>query len=68
MSENAWPTLDWNQWRDTAITLQMWTQIVGKVRLALTPLQNHWWNVPLYVSSRGLTYFTDSVRRRSFRN
>jgi len=33
----------------------MWTQIVGKTRLALTPMQNHWWNVPLYVSARGLT-------------
>ena len=39
----------------TQTTLHMWTQIVGKTRLALTPLQNHWWNVPLYVSARGLT-------------
>ena len=54
-TKNAWPTLEWNEWRDTATTLHMWTQIVGKVRLELTPLQNHWWNVPLYVSSRGLT-------------
>jgi len=51
----AWPQLEWAQWRDTANTLHMWTQIVGKTRLALTPLQEHWWNVPLYVSARGLT-------------
>ncbi len=55
INKNAWPALEWNDWRDTATTLHMWTQIVGKVRLARTPLQNHWWNVPLYVSSRGLT-------------
>jgi hypothetical protein len=51
----GWPELEWEQWKDTADTLHMWTQIVGKTRLALTPLQNHWWNVPLYVSARGLT-------------
>jgi hypothetical protein len=53
-SEN-WPALPWKDWEPTASTLHMWTQIVGKTRLALTPLQNHWWNVPLYVSARGLT-------------
>jgi len=51
---NAWPSLVWNEWAATADTLHMWTQIVGKTRLALTPLQNHWWNVPLYVTARGL--------------
>lgn len=51
----AWPELDWPAWAATADTLHMWSQIVGKTRLALTPLQNHWWNVPLYVSARGLT-------------
>lgn len=50
----AWPSLPWNEWATTADTLHMWTQIVGKTRLALTPLQNHWWNVPLYVTARGL--------------
>ncbi len=50
-----WPELKWSDWQQTADTLHMWTQIVGKTRLALTPLQNHWWNVPLYVSARGLT-------------
>jgi hypothetical protein len=51
----AWPNLAWDSWKDTCSTLHMWTQMVGKTRLALTPLQNHWWNVPLYVSARGLT-------------
>jgi hypothetical protein len=51
----SWPELRWDDWKDTADTLHMGTQIVGKTRLALTPKQNHWWNVPLYVSARGLT-------------
>lgn len=51
----VWPTLPLAQWRDTCDTLHMWTQIVGKTRLAFAPMQNHWWQVPLYVSSRGLT-------------
>ena len=50
----VWPPLDWSAWQSTAETLHMWTQIVGKTRLMLTPVQNHWWNVPLYVSARGL--------------
>ena len=50
-----WPALPPEQWKDTSATLHMWTQIVGKIRLALTPLINHWWNVPLYVNARGLT-------------
>src|SRR5438270_5076735 len=50
-----WPALPWDEWKDTATTLHMWTQIVGKTRLALTPLVNHWWNVPLYVTARGLS-------------
>lgn len=54
-SEEAWPALPLEQWKDTYATLHMWTQIVGKIRLALTPLINHWWNVPLYVDARGLT-------------
>lgn len=52
--KTAWPSLVWDEWAATADTLHMWTQIVGKTRLALTPLQNHWWNVPLYVTARGL--------------
>jgi hypothetical protein len=54
MSINTWPELKWLDWQKTADTLHMWTQIVGKTRLALSPLQAHWWNVPLYVSARGL--------------
>src|SRR2546422_5958364 len=51
-----WPVLPaFEAWQDTRDTVHMWTQIVGKVRLALSPLINHWWEVPLYVSSRGLT-------------
>ncbi len=50
----AWPDLPFAAWRDTAMTLQLWTQIVGKVRLALTPWINHSWQVPLYMTGRGL--------------
>ncbi|MCC2651036.1 MAG: hypothetical protein K0Q60_1191 [Microvirga sp.] len=55
MDDRGWPELSYPAWRDTAATLQLWTQIVGKVRLALTPWLNHGWHVPLYVSARGLT-------------
>jgi hypothetical protein len=49
-----WPSLDFTQWRDTALTLQLWMQVVGKTRLALTPWLNHSWQVPFYVTARGL--------------
>src|SRR6185436_16384936 len=52
---DAWPSLPLASWKDTYATLHMWTQVVGKIRLAQTPLINHWWNVPLYVTARGLT-------------
>jgi hypothetical protein len=51
----ALPALPLDAWRETLETLHMWTQIVGKVRLRLCPLVNHWWNVPFYVSARGMT-------------
>ncbi len=51
----AWPPLPLSEWADTYATLHMWTQIVGKIRLALSPHVNHWWQVPLYVSAKGLT-------------
>ncbi|MDT7654025.1 MAG: hypothetical protein QOI36_5431 [Pseudonocardiales bacterium] len=51
----AWPSLRAADWQPTRDTLQLWTQVVGKIRLANAPLINHWWNVPLYVTSRGLT-------------
>ena len=50
----TWPALSYPAWHDTAATLHLWTQIVGKVRLALTPWLNHSWQVPLYVTARGL--------------
>jgi hypothetical protein len=52
--------------QDTYATLHMWTQIIGKIRMKLTPLVNHWWNVPLYVSSRGLTTSSIPYLDRSF--
>lgn len=52
---SAWPELPLQSWQDTYDTLHMWTQIVGKIRKELTPLINHWWNVTLYVTARGLT-------------
>src|SRR6516165_3971202 len=54
-SIEVWPALPLAAWQGTCATLHMWTQVAGKVRLALTPLVNHWWNVPLYVTARGLT-------------
>src|SRR5271155_6001346 len=62
----CWPSLPLASWEDTRATLHMWTQIVGKVRLALTPLVNHWWNVPLYVSARGLTTSSMSYEKMVF--
>jgi Family of unknown function (DUF5996) len=53
--EQAWPALPLAEWKDTRDTMHMWTQIAGKVRLALSPHVNHWWEVPLYVSAHGLT-------------
>ena len=50
-----WPALPLAEWQDTRDTLQLYTQVIGKVRLANEPLSNHWWNVPLYLTSRGLT-------------
>lgn len=52
---DRWPALHYDDWKDTLHTLHLWTQVVGKIRLKLEPLSNHWWNVPLYVNARGLT-------------
>lgn len=54
MQHPEWPELPLAFWKDTYATLHMWTQIAGKVRLALSPPVNHWWHVPFYVSARGL--------------
>ena len=59
-----WPDLTLTAWEDTRDTLHMWTQIVGKVRLALEPMLNHWWQVTLYVSARGLTTSVMHAGRR----
>jgi hypothetical protein len=54
-SPDCWPPLPLKEWQDTYRTLHMWTQIVGKIRMSLSPPLNHWWHVTLYVNSRGLT-------------
>jgi hypothetical protein len=55
VTEQAWPALPLAEWKDTYATIHMWSQIVGKVRLALSPLINHCWEVPFYLTARGLT-------------
>jgi Family of unknown function (DUF5996) len=66
LPENGWPELPLDAWKDTCATVHMWTQIVGKVRLALSPHINHWWEVPLYVNSRGLTTSPIPYANRAF--
>jgi hypothetical protein len=61
-----WPDLPLSEWADTCATLHLWTQVVGKIRLAHAPLINHWWQVPLYVTSRGLTTSPIPYDSRSF--
>lgn len=63
---NIWPELPLAEWKDTYETLHMFTQIIGKIRLKLTPLENHWWNVTLYVTPRGLTTSTISYEGQRF--
>src|SRR5476651_2201875 len=53
--DDAWPSLPLASWRETRATLHLWTQVIGKIRMAQAPLVNHWWQVPLYVTARGLT-------------
>ena len=55
MTEVSWPALAVDDWADTRLTFHMYTQIVGKIRLACAPKVNHWWQVPLYVSARGMS-------------
>src|ERR1700676_4977408 len=62
----AWPDLPYGAWKDTRDTLHLWTQIVGKIRLAQTPWLNHSWHVPLYVSARGLTTSPIAYGPRTF--
>jgi hypothetical protein len=66
MTHDAWPELPYAAWKDTCATLHLWTQVVGKVRLALTPWLNHSWHVPLYVTARGLTTSPIPYEDRAF--
>ena len=66
MNDEAWPDLPYGSWKDTCETLHLWTQVVGKIRLALTPWLNHSWHVPLYVTARGLTTSPIPYGHRSF--
>jgi Family of unknown function (DUF5996) len=61
-----WPALPLEEWEATFRTLHLWTQMVGKIRMALTPLENHFWNVALYVNTRGLTTSPIPYRGRTF--
>lgn len=62
----AWPALPLDEWQDTYATLHMWTQIVGKIRMAQAPMINHWWQVPLHVTTRGLTTSPIAYGQRTF--
>ncbi|MGO8953938.1 MAG: DUF5996 family protein [Rhodomicrobium sp.] len=64
--DEDWPELPYSAWKDTCETLHLWTQAVGKIRLALTPWLNHSWHVPLYVNARGLTTSPIYYGRRAF--
>ena len=66
IANQAWPALPLAEWQDTYATLHMWTQIVGKTRLALAPMENHWWQVALYVTPRGLTTSAIPYGERTF--
>jgi hypothetical protein len=66
LESSAWPALPYGQWRDTRDTLQLWTQIVGKIRLQQTPWMNHGWHVALYVTARGLSTSVIHYGERSF--
>jgi hypothetical protein len=65
-SADVWPSLPLAEWQDTYATLHLWTQVVGKIRLAQAPMINHWWQVPLYVTARGLTTSPMPYGARSF--
>jgi hypothetical protein len=63
---SLWPPLPLREWEETYATLHMWSQVVGKVRLALAPQQNHSWHVPLYLTARGLTTSPIPAAGRTF--
>lgn len=62
----TWPRLPLQEWQPTCDTLHLWTQVVGKIRLRQTPMVNHWWNVTLYVTARGLTTSPMPYQQRTF--
>ena len=62
MTETPWPALRVDDWTATRETLHRWMQVVGKIRLAQAPMVNHWWQVTLYVTPRGLTVGDASAR------
>jgi hypothetical protein len=64
--QEVWPSLPLKEWEETRATLHMWTQVIGKIRMAQTPPLNHWWNVPLYVTARGLTTSVMPYNERTF--
>jgi hypothetical protein len=66
MNQELWPALPLKAWKDTYDTLHMWTQIVGKIRLKLSPFENHWWETALYVTARGLTTSPIPYGQRTF--
>ena len=65
-SSIVWPSIPFADWRETCATLHLWTQIVGKIRLAFTPAVNHSWHTPLYVTARGLTTSSIPFAPRTF--
>jgi hypothetical protein len=66
ITSTDWPALIFDDWADSCATLHLWTQVVGKIRLAHAPMINHWWHVPLYVTCRGLTTSPIPYRARHF--
>src|SRR5580698_11667945 len=66
LPHSAWPELPFSEWEGTCDTVHMWTQIVGKTRMVLSPPQNHWWHVPLYVTPRGLSTSTIPFGNQTF--
>jgi hypothetical protein len=66
LNSTDWPPLPFPEWEATCDTLHMWTQIVGKTRMELSPRENHWWNVTFYVTPRGLTTSSIPFRQGTF--
>jgi hypothetical protein len=64
--DRAWPPLPYADWKETLDTLHMWMQVVGKVKLELTPFLNEWWNVALFPTARGMTTGLIPYRERAF--